>query len=46
MLSHKDTEADRVHGLEAGADVYLSKGSFEDERLLRAVSDLIGKPEA
>ncbi len=31
-------------GLEAGASYYLSKGSFHDESLIRAVRDLIGEP--
>jgi len=29
-------------GLEAGADYYLTKGSFHDESLLDAITDLIG----
>jgi len=34
----------RARGLEAGADYFLSKGSFHDETLLQAVVDLIGPP--
>ena len=46
IVSYKDREADRLRGLEAGADYYLTKGSFHDETLLHAVRDLIGEPEA
>jgi two-component system, chemotaxis family, sensor histidine kinase and response regulator WspE len=44
IVSHKDSEEDRYRGLEAGVDYYLTKGSFDDESLLRAVNDLIGEP--
>lgn len=46
IVSYKDREADRLRGLEAGADYYLTKGSFHDETLLHAVVDLIGEPDA
>jgi two-component system, chemotaxis family, sensor histidine kinase and response regulator WspE len=46
IVSYKDREADRLRGLEAGADYYLTKGSFHDETLLQAVVDLIGEPDA
>ena len=46
IVSYKDREEDRLRGLEAGADYYLTKGSFHDESLLQAVIDLIGEPEA
>ncbi len=46
IVSYKDREEDRMRGLEAGADYYLTKGSFHDESLLEAVVDLIGEPEA
>ncbi|HEU0037755.1 MAG TPA: hybrid sensor histidine kinase/response regulator, partial [Verrucomicrobiae bacterium] len=46
IVSYKDREADRLRGLEAGADYYLTKGSFQDETLLQAVADLIGEPES
>jgi two-component system sensor histidine kinase and response regulator WspE len=42
IVSYKDREEDRSRGLEAGADYYLTKASFHDEMLLRAVQDLIG----
>jgi two-component system sensor histidine kinase and response regulator WspE len=42
IVSYKDREEDRQHGLEVGADYYLTKGSFHDETLIEAVVDLIG----
>ena len=44
IVSYKDRTEDRNRGLEAGADYYLTKGSFHDETLLNAVADLIGTP--
>ena len=46
IVSYKDREDDRRRGLDAGADYYLTKGSFHDESLLRAVVDLIGEAQA
>jgi len=46
IVSYKDRESDRLRGLEAGADYYLTKGSFHDETLLQAVVDLIGEANA
>ncbi|KAB2650212.1 MAG: response regulator, partial [Verrucomicrobia bacterium] len=43
IVSYKDREEDRKRGLDAGADYYLTKGSFHDETLLQAVVDLIGE---
>lgn len=45
IVSYKDREEDRRRGLDAGADHYLTKGSFHDESLLDAVADLIGPAE-
>ncbi len=45
IVSYKDREEDRRRGLDAGADYYLTKGSFHDETLLNAVADLIGEAE-
>lgn len=42
IVSYKDREEDRRRGLDAGADYYLTKGSFHDETMLNAVRDLIG----
>jgi len=44
MVSYKDRPEDRQKGLEAGADYYLTKGSFHDDTLIDAVRDLIGDP--
>jgi two-component system sensor histidine kinase and response regulator WspE len=44
IVSYKDREEDRLRGLEAGADYYITKGNFHDETLLQAVVDLIGDP--
>jgi two-component system sensor histidine kinase and response regulator WspE len=46
IVSYKDREEDRRRGLEAGADFYLTKGSFHDETLLQAVVDMIGEAES
>jgi two-component system, chemotaxis family, sensor histidine kinase and response regulator WspE len=46
IVSYKDSDADRLRGLDGGADYYLTKGSFQDETLLQAVADLIGEPDA
>ena len=45
IVSYKDREEDRLRGLEAGADYYITKTSFHDETLLQAVVDLIGDPD-
>jgi two-component system sensor histidine kinase and response regulator WspE len=46
LLSYKDREEDRLRGLEAGADYYLTKGAFQDDSLLDAVADLLGESES
>lgn len=43
ILSYKDREEDRRRGLDAGADYYLTKGSFQSEGLIQSVVDLIGE---
>ncbi len=42
IVSYKDREEDRLRGLEAGANYYLTKSSFQDDTFLNAVMDLIG----
>ncbi len=38
VVSYKDREEDRRRGLDAGADYYLTKGSFHDDTLIQAVA--------
>ncbi len=45
IVSYKDREEDRLKGLEAGADRYMTKSSFHDETFLSAVLQLAGPPE-
>ena len=42
IVSYKDRGEDRLRGLDAGANYYLTKSSFHDEKLVEAVEDLIG----
>jgi two-component system sensor histidine kinase and response regulator WspE len=42
IVSYKEREEDRVRGLEVGANAYLTKSSFHDNRFMEAVVDLIG----
>ncbi len=44
VVSYKNTEEDRLRGLEAGANYYLTKSSFQDNSFIDAVVDLIGEP--
>lgn len=43
IISYKDREEDRLLGLEAGANYYLTKSSFQDETFIAAVAALIGE---
>lgn len=43
IVSYKNKEEDRLKGLEAGADYYLTKTSFHDDSFINAVVDLIGE---
>lgn len=43
VVSYKDREEDRLLGLEAGANYYLTKSSFHDNTFLQAVIDTIGE---
>lgn len=43
IVSYKDREEDRMRGLNAGADYYLTKSSFHDNTLVEKVVDLIGE---
>lgn len=42
IVSYKEREEDRIKGLEVGANAYLTKSSFHDNRFMEAVTDLIG----
>ena len=44
IVSYKDREEDRLRGLEAGANRYLTKTSFHDQTFLNTIMDLIGEP--
>ena len=43
IVSYKDREEDKLKGLEAGANYYLTKSSFHDETLVEVVRELIGE---
>jgi two-component system sensor histidine kinase and response regulator WspE len=43
VVSYKDREEDRIRGLDAGANSYLTKSSFHDQTFLTTVADLIGE---
>jgi two-component system sensor histidine kinase and response regulator WspE len=43
IISYKDRQEDRLRGLEAGANYYLTKSSFQDDTFLKAVTDTIGE---
>jgi two-component system, chemotaxis family, sensor histidine kinase and response regulator WspE len=46
IVSYKDREPDRMRGLDAGANAYLTKSSFHDQTFLKTVVDLIGEATA
>ena len=43
VVSYKERDEDKLLGLEAGANYYLNKSNFQDEILIKAVADLVGK---
>ncbi|BAP56225.1 response regulator receiver domain protein [Thioploca ingrica] len=43
IISYKDSKEHRLQGLEAGANYYLTKSSFEDNSFIEAIVDLIGE---
>ena len=45
IVSYKDREEDRIRGLDAGANFYLTKSSFHDRTFLTTVADLIGESQ-
>ena len=44
IVSYKDREEDRMRGLDAGANRYLTKSSFHDATFVDTIIDLIGEP--
>jgi two-component system sensor histidine kinase and response regulator WspE len=44
IVSYKDREEDRLRGLEAGADAYVTKSAFQETGWVDAVVDLVGEP--
>lgn len=42
LLTSLDAEDDRLRGLEAGANAYLTKGTFDQRGLLETITGLIG----
>ena len=43
IVSYKDKEEDRLAGLQAGANYYLTKSSFQDDSFIKAAVNLIGE---
>jgi len=41
LISFRDTDADRRRGIDAGADAYIAKSSFNQENLLATVRQLV-----
>jgi two-component system sensor histidine kinase and response regulator WspE len=46
IVSYRENKEDKLRGLDAGANYYLTKSNFHDESLVQAVNDLIGMPAA
>ena len=44
VVSYRASAEDRQRGLEAGANVYLTKADYNDDMLLESVAGLIGRP--
>jgi len=43
IVSYRDAEDDRIQGMEAGADYYITKSSFHDDTLVNAIVAMIGQ---
>jgi two-component system chemotaxis sensor kinase CheA len=41
LVTGRENEADRAHGLEAGADAYMTKAGFRQEALIEAIGELV-----
>jgi len=46
IVSYKDREEDRMAGLDAGANAYLTKGSFRDDSFAQTIQRLAGAPQS
>lgn len=46
LVTALETSEHRTRGLEAGAHAYLGKSSFDQQRLLDTIADLLGQPGA
>ena len=44
IVSYKDRDEDRRTGLEAGANAYVTKSSFQDPSFLTTVAEMFGEP--
>jgi two-component system chemotaxis sensor kinase CheA len=42
LVTALESQEDKVRGLEAGADAYIMKGSFDQRELLETIERLIG----
>jgi two-component system, chemotaxis family, sensor histidine kinase and response regulator WspE len=42
VVSHKERDEDRRRGVEAGANEYLTKSGFQEEKLLQVIRNLTG----
>jgi two-component system chemotaxis sensor kinase CheA len=43
IVTSQDSDEDRRHGIEAGADAYMAKNSFDQQALLATVERLVGR---
>ncbi len=43
LVTSLDTQEEKMQGLDAGADVYITKSSFDQETLLGTIQQLIGR---
>jgi two-component system chemotaxis sensor kinase CheA len=46
LVTSLDKPEEKLEGLEAGADAYITKSSFDQETLLGTIRQLIGRPES
>jgi DNA-binding response OmpR family regulator len=42
IVTSRDRAEDRARGIEVGADAYITKGGFDQSRLLDTIRSLIG----